>query len=81
MSLGATLAVTEILPRAPSRIRAAAVGSSPLKTWKSAGASRSSRPPRAMSPVASLMPMMPGTCARSRTVSLDMSATVRPGTL
>ncbi|CFP68754.1 Uncharacterised protein [Bordetella pertussis] len=34
-----------------------------------------------MSPVASLMPMMPGTSARRSTVSLDMSATVRPGTL
>ena len=36
---------------------------------------------RSMLPVASLMPMMPGTCARRSTVSVCMSATVRPGTL
>ena len=36
---------------------------------------------RSMFALASLMPMMPGTCARRSTVSVCRSATVRPGTL
>ena len=42
---------------------------------------RQGRMPRSMFAVASLMPMMFGTCASRSTVSFGMSATVRPGTL
>jgi hypothetical protein len=45
------------------------------------GACLISQPARSMLPVASLMPTMPGTCARRSAVSGNMSATVRPGTL
>ncbi len=46
-----------------------------------AGLRRSRSAPRSRLPVASLMPTMPGTCARRSVVSVARSATVRPGTL
>ena len=75
------MAVTLMLPWPPSSISATAVLSSPEYTENDFGSARSSQPARSMLPVASLMPTMPGTCARRTTVSCCMSATVRPGTL
>ncbi len=76
---GATLAVTLTLPWPPHSISATAVGSSPEYTAKFFGRSRISHCARSMLPVASLMPMMPGTCARRSTVSCCMSATDAAG--
>ena len=78
---GATLAVTLMLPWPPHSISATAVGSSPEYTAKPLGTSRISHCARSMLPVASLMPTMPGTCAKRSTVSCSISATLRPGTL
>jgi hypothetical protein len=82
---GATFAVTEITPWPPIRISGSAVMSSPLYTAKSRLPSsfrpRKSSLPRPRSAVASLMPTMPGTCASFSVVSVERSATVRPGTL
>ena len=81
MARGATLAVTEISPFAPSRINSIAVASSPLyRSSRSPQRSRISLP-RARSPVASLMPTILLIGASRSTVSGNRSHRVRPGTL
>src|SRR5687767_1159606 len=81
ISRGATLAVTETTPLAPSWTYASAVSSLPLNTMKSLGLRARSSVQRSMLEVASLIPTMPFTCASRRMVSLARSATVREGTL
>jgi hypothetical protein len=53
INFGATLAVTEITPRAPNNISGIAVASSPLNTAKSIGAFNNKSVPRSIPPVAS----------------------------
>ncbi len=79
MSRGATLPVTVMTPCAPAPISSRQLASSPESSRKSSPQrSRISRP-RAMLPVASLMPMICGWPERRSTVSGSRSQAVREG--
>src|SRR5277367_521181 len=81
MRRGATLAVTEMTPRAPTHIQSMAVASSPDRIENSGGhASRVSRA-RLRDPVASLIATIFGLRARRATVLGNRSTAVRLGTL